>query len=130
MGGNWKYFQRGYFAPVKNTKKIFIWSELNLFLPSHLVVKVPQAAVALCCSVELCDQRDIEAVHELLPYGLAQAVAECHAHLMLFLHVPDRLVQQVAADFTNVLHNLEESGSKWDGEKTSLVTRRNTEKNY
>lgn len=78
---------------------------------SHLVIKVAEAAVALCCSVELCDLWDIEALHELLPYGLPQAVAHCHAHPMLFLHVPNRLVQQVSTDLTNVLHNLEESGA-------------------
>lgn len=74
--------------------------------PSHLVVKVAQAAVALRCAVELCNLGDIEPVHELLPYGLAQAIAQCHADLVLALGVSNGLVQQVAADLTNVLHNL------------------------
>lgn len=79
---------------------------------SHLVIKVAQAAVALCCSVELCNLRDIEAVHELLPYGLTEAVAKCHAHSVLLLCVADWLVQQVSADLTDVLHNLGDSGKK------------------
>lgn len=78
---------------------------------SHLVAKVAQAAVALRGSVELCDLRDIEAVHELLPYGLTQAVAQCHAHPVLLLRVANRLVQQVSADLPNVLHDLEEDGA-------------------
>lgn len=77
-----------------------------LLYMSHLVVKVAQAAVALCSTVELCNLWDIEAVHELLPYGLTQAVAQRHAHLMLTLCVANGLVQQVSADLTNVLHNL------------------------
>lgn len=85
---------------------------------SHLVIKVAQAAVTLCGAVELCDLRDVEAVHELLPYGLAQTVAQCHAHPMLLLRVPDRLVQQVSADLTDVLHNLEEKGA---GERIRLI---------
>lgn len=80
---------------------------------SYLVVKVAQAAVALCGSIELCNLRYIEAVHKLLPYRLAQTVAQCHAHPMLFLRVPNRLVQQVSADLTNVLYNLEENGAGW-----------------
>lgn len=79
---------------------------------SHLVIKVAQAAVTLCGAVELCDLRDVEAVHELLPYGLAQPVAQRHAHPMLSLCVPDRLVQQVSADLANVLHNLEDKGEE------------------
>lgn len=93
---------------------------------SHLVIEVAQAAVALCGSVELCDLWDIEAVHELLPYGLAQAVAKCHAHPMLSLRVPNWLVQQVSADLTNVLYNLEQDGSE---KKNSLVMRQNRDKN-
>ena len=88
---------------------------------SHLVIEVAQAAVALCSSVELCNLRDIEAVHELLPYGLTKAVAQCHAHLMLLLCVPNWLVQQVSADLSNVLHNLEYGGKK----NNSLVMRHN-----
>lgn len=75
---------------------------------SHLVIEVAQAAVAFCCSIELCNLRDTETVHELLPYGLTKAIAKCHAHLVLLLCVPYWLVQQVSADLTNVLHNLEE----------------------
>lgn len=80
---------------------------------SHLVIEVAQAAVALGGSIELCDLWDIEAVHELLPYGLTQAVAKCHAHLMLLLRVPNWLVQQVPADLPYVLHNLEWEGGRW-----------------
>lgn len=82
----------------------------------HLVTEVAQAAVALCGSVELCDLRDVEAGHELLPYGLPQAVAQCHAHSVLLLGVPDRLVQQVTADLPDVLHNLDENGAqrRWE----------------
>lgn len=72
----------------------------------HLVVKVAQAAVALCGSVKLSYLWDVEAVHELLPYGLAQAVAQRHAHPMLVLSVPKRLVQQISTDLSDVLHNL------------------------
>lgn len=79
---------------------------------SHLVVKVAQAAVALCSTVELCNLWDIEAVHELLPYGLTQAVAQCHAHLMLPLGVANWLVQQVPADLADVLHNLVDRSEK------------------
>lgn len=78
--------------------------------PSHLVVEVAQAAVALGGSVELSDLRDVEAVHELLPDGLPQAVAQRHAHPVLPLRVPHRLVQQVPADLADVLHDLEERG--------------------
>lgn len=74
----------------------------------HLVSKVSQAAVTLRGSVELGYLGDVEAAHELLPDGLAQTVAQRHAHPMFFLHVPDRLVQQVSADLTDVLHNLEQ----------------------
>ena len=59
----------------------------------HLVAKVAQAAVAFCGSVELSYLWDVEAVHELLPYGLAQAVAQCHTHSMLAFCVPNWLVQ-------------------------------------
>lgn len=73
----------------------------------HLVAKVAQAAVALGGSVELCDLRDVEACHELLPDGLAEAVAQRHAHAVPALGVANRLVQEVPADLADVLHNLE-----------------------
>lgn len=60
----------------------------HFFACSHLVIKVAQAAVALGGSVELSNLTDVEAVHELLPYRLAQAVAQRHAHAMLTLRVP------------------------------------------
>lgn len=74
-----------------------------------MVAEVAQAAVALGGSVELCDLRDPEAVHELLPDGLTQTVAQSHAHPVLSLRVANRLVQQVSADLANVLHDLEEN---------------------
>lgn len=79
---------------------------------TNLVVKVAQTAVALGGSVELCDLRDAEASHELLPYRLAQAVAERHAHAVLPLGVSDGLVQKVPADLTDVLHNLGRTGEQ------------------
>lgn len=78
----------------------------------HLVVKVAQAAVALCGPVELCDLRDAEASHELLPYGLAQAVAERHTHTVSSLRISYGLVQKVPADLPDVLHNLEGTGER------------------
>lgn len=80
---------------------------------TDLVVKVAQTAVALGCSVELCDLRDAEARHKLLPYRLAQAVAERHAHAVLPLGVSDGLVQKVPTDLTDVLHNLEGTGDRF-----------------
>lgn len=79
---------------------------------THLVAKVAQTAVALGRSVELCDLRDVEAPHKLLPYRLAQAVAERHAHAVLPLGVSNGLVQQVPADLADVLHNLERTGQQ------------------
>lgn len=76
----------------------------------HLVVEVAQAAVALGGAVELCDLPDVEASHELLPYGLPQAVAERHAHTVSSLGVSNGLVQKVPADLPDVLHNLEGTG--------------------
>ena len=76
------------------------------------VIEVAQAAVALCGSVELCNLWDIEAVHKLLPYALAEAVTQRHAHPMPLLCVPHWLVQQVSADLANVLHDLLEDGGK------------------
>lgn len=81
---------------------------------AHLVVEVAQAAVALCGSVKLCDLRDAEAPHELLPYGLAQAVAQRHSDPVLLLRVPNRLVEQVPADLTNVLNDLDDGRQKED----------------
>lgn len=86
-----------------------------MLTPPHLVVEVAQAAVALRGPVELCDLRDVEASHELLPYGLAQAVAQRHAHAVASLRVSDGLVQKVPADLPDVLHNLEETGRRDSG---------------
>ena len=99
-----------------NTVKLFGQSIRASVHAPYLVIEVAHAAVALCGSVELCDLRDVEAVHELLPYVLAEAVPQRHAHPMSLLWVPHRLVQQVSADLTNVLHNLLEDG----GEKQSF----------
>lgn len=76
------------------------------FVRTDLVVKIAQAAVALGGAVELCDLWYIEAVGEFLPDGLAKAVTESHADLVLVLRVLLWLVQQVAADLANVLHDL------------------------
>lgn len=104
-GGSLGDFRRGYSTTTELIKNGFCRPH------SHLVAEVAQAAVTLRGSVELCDLRDVEAVHELLPYGLTQAVAQCHAHPVLSLRVANRLVQQVPADLANVLHNLEEDGA-------------------
>lgn len=86
---------------------------MKLFGPrTDLVVKVAQTAVALGCSVELCDLRDVEARHKLLPYRLAQAVAERHAHAVSSLGVSNGLVQKVPTDLTDVLNNLERTGEQ------------------
>lgn len=79
-------------------KCVFVWTDL--------VVEVAQATVALGGAVKLSDLWYIEAVGEFLPDGLAKAVPECHAHFVLVLRVLFGLVQQIAADFTNILHNL------------------------
>lgn len=76
---------------------------------SHLVIKVAQTAVTLSGSIEFSNLWDVVAIHELLPYGLPEAVAQSHAHLMLPFCVLNWLVQQVATDLTNVLHNLKET---------------------
>lgn len=60
-------------------------------------------------------------MHELLPYGLTQAIAQCHAHHMLPLCGANWLVQQVPADLTNVLHNLV------DGSEGKIVVTQNRE---
>lgn len=76
------------------------------FVRTDLVVEVAQATVALGGAVELCDLWYVEAVGELLPDGPAKAISEGHADHVLVLHVLLWLVQQIAADLANVLHDL------------------------
>lgn len=76
------------------------------FVRTDLVVEVAQAAVALGGTVELCDLWYVEAVGEFLPDGLPKAVTKGHADLVLVLCVLFWLVQQIAADLANVLHDL------------------------
>lgn len=72
----------------------------------YIVVEVSQAAVALSGPVEFGHLGDAEAGHELSPDGGTQPVAQRHAHPVLPLRLLVWLVQQVAADLPNVLHNL------------------------
>lgn len=72
----------------------------------YVAVKVSQAAVALGGPVELGHLGDAKAGHELPPDGGPQPIAHGHAHAVLPLRVLVGLVQQVAADLPNVLHNL------------------------
>lgn len=78
----------------------------------YVVIKVSQAAVAFRGPVELGHLGDAETGHELPPDGGTQPVAQCHAHPVLPLHLLVWLVQQVAADLPNVLHNLRETERK------------------
>jgi len=82
-----------------------LWDTGRVVRP-YIVVKVSQAAVALGGPIELSHLGDAEAGHELSPDGGTQPVAQRHAHPVLPLHRLVRLVQQVAADLPNVLHNL------------------------
>lgn len=72
----------------------------------YVVVEVSQAAVALGGPVELGHLGDAEAGHELPPDGSPQPIAQRHAHPVLPLHLLVGLVQQVAADLPDVLHDL------------------------
>lgn len=72
----------------------------------YVAVKVSQAAVALGGPVELGHLGDAKAGHELPPDGGPQPIAQGHAHPVLPLRVLVWLVQQVAADLPDVLHNL------------------------
>ena len=72
----------------------------------HLAVEVAQAAVALRGPVELGHLGDVEAATEVGPDALPEAIAECHAHPVLALRLPGGLVQEVAAQFADVLHDL------------------------
>lgn len=72
----------------------------------YIAIKVSQAAVALGGPVELGHLGDAKAGHELPPDGGAQPIAHGHAHAVLPLRVLVWLVQQVAADLPDVLHNL------------------------
>lgn len=72
----------------------------------HLAVEVAQAAVALSGPVELSHLGDVETAGKLGPDGLPEAVAERHAHPVLGFRLPWRLVQEVAAQFADVLYNL------------------------
>lgn len=74
----------------------------------HLAIEVAQAAVALRGPIELGHLGDVEAAREFGPDGLAEAVAKRHAHPVLTLHLPGWLVQEVAAQLADVLHNLGE----------------------
>lgn len=78
---------------------------------AHLAVEVAQAAVALSGPVELSHLGDVEPAGEFGPDGLPEAVAEGHAHLVPGLCLPRRLVQEVAAQFANVLYNLGAEGA-------------------
>lgn len=73
---------------------------------AHLAVEVAQTAVTFCGPVELGHLGDVETARKVGPDGLAEAVAECHAHPVLVLRLPGRLVQEVAAQLTDVLHDL------------------------
>ena len=72
----------------------------------HLAVEVAQAAVALRGPVELGHLGDVEAATEVSPDALPEAIAERHAHPVLALRLPGWLVQEVAAQFADVLHDL------------------------
>lgn len=81
---------------------------------SHPVIEVAQAAVTLGGAVELGDLWDVEPFHELLPDGLAQAVAQRHAHPMLLFRVSNGLIQQISANLSYVLNDLEgKAGRNW-----------------
>lgn len=72
----------------------------------YVAIKVSQAAVALGGPIELGHLGDAKAGHELPPDGGPQPIAHGHAHPVLLLCVLVWLVQQVAADLPDVLHNL------------------------
>lgn len=74
---------------------------------ANLAVHVGNAAVALGSAVELADLWHTEALRELLPDGWPQPITHGQAHAVSLLHVANRLPQQVAADFTYVLHYLQ-----------------------
>lgn len=78
------------------------------FLFPHLPIQVGNAAVALRGSVELSDLLDAEALGEVLPDGGSQAVAHCQPHAVLRLRLSDWLVQEVPADFPDILNNLKQ----------------------
>ena len=73
---------------------------------SHLAVEVAQAAVALSGPVELSHLGDVEATRKLGPDGLPEAVAQRHAHAVPAFRLPRWLVQEVAAQLTDVLYDL------------------------
>lgn len=79
----------------------------------YLAVKVAQAAVALGGSIELGHLGDVEATGEVRPDGLSEAVAYRHAHLVPGLCFPGRLVQEVPAQLTYILHDLGVAGYRF-----------------
>lgn len=72
----------------------------------HLAVEVAQAAVALRGPVKLGHLGNVEAATKVGPDGLPEAVAEGHAHPVPVFRLPGWLVQEVAAEFADVLHDL------------------------
>jgi hypothetical protein len=102
----------------------FLWQPHYPQSRLYLAVKVAQAAVALGSPIELGHLGNVEAAGEVGPDGLPKTVAQCHAYLVPGLCLPGRLVQEVPAQLTNVLHNLRWAwcGSRFLGCTTSLLS--------
>lgn len=92
--------------PIWTSNPAQVYETWGAWWGPYVVIKVPQAAVALGGPVELGHLGNAKAGHELLPDGGTQPIAQRHAHPVLPLHLLVGLVQQVAADLSDVLHDL------------------------
>ena len=62
--------------------------------------------ISFRASVELCDVRDVEPLDKLVPNLRPESVAEHEPNLVLAFFRTFRSVQQIAADFSDVLSGL------------------------
>lgn len=94
------------------------WNETNCPLG---VVEVQQITVGLGSTVELADVRKIEAATELGPDSRTESVPDRDAHVMRRVGRSGWLREEVAADFADVLNDLQ-SGEIWKSKSAVLVT--------
>lgn len=78
-------------------------------LKFDLAVHVGDAAVALGGSIKLADLLDSETLDEGLPHTGPQAIPYSQTHTVLPLGGTHRLRQQITADLSYILDNLEET---------------------
>ena len=73
---------------------------------ADLAIHVGDAAVALCCSIELANLCHPKTLCEGLPHTGAQPVSHRQPNFVSFFWRPYWLRQEVAADLPNILHYL------------------------